>query len=180
MGFLRAGTVAGSGETTGMVASGLTGAPSNPNAGASGRAPRTNAIMVRLDIRIALFLVRTARMGHGPIHRRPNLLGIFPQRTRRMVGLSGLPFGSPFSELGVGQLYVKSSDIGVDLDDVTILQQGDRAADRRFRPDMADTEAAGGAREPAVGDQGDLAALRWSIASRASRGRRAAPHSGSR
>src|SRR2546430_1611559 len=169
-------------ETIGSAVSGLapgalTGAPSNANPGpATGAAPKTSAKMIRLDVRITLFLVRTARMGYGPIHRRPNLLGIFPQRTRRMVGLSGLPFGSPFSEFGVGQLYVKSSDIGVDLDDVTILQQGDRAADRRFRPDMADTEAAGGAREPAVGDQGDLAA--HPLPRQRRRGREHLPHAG--
>src|SRR5438309_2894432 len=119
----------------GSVASGFTGAPSNANPGAAtGVAPSINASMIRLDVRITLFLVRTARMGYSPIHCRPNLLGIFPQRTRRMISLSGLPFGSPFRELRVGQLYVKSSDVGVDLDDVTILQQGDRAPNGRFRP----------------------------------------------
>src|SRR6478609_878949 len=116
--------------TTGRAAScWFIGAPSNANPGpAAGAAPNINARMIRLDVRIALFLVRTAWMGHSPINRRPNLLGIFPQRTRRMISLSGLPFGLTFSELGVGQLYVKSPDVGVDLDDVTILQQGDRAA----------------------------------------------------
>src|SRR5436190_7241976 len=49
----------GCGETTPIAASlamgAFTGEPSNPNAGASGMAPRTNAKMVRLDIRITLF-----------------------------------------------------------------------------------------------------------------------------
>src|SRR5882724_11585615 len=151
-------------ETIGSAVSGLapgalTGAPSNANPGAAtGAAPKISAKMIRLDVRITLFLVRTARMGYGPIHRRPNLLGIFPQRTRRMVSRSGPPFGFTFSEFGAGQLYVKSPDVGVNFDDVTILQQGDWPADRRFRPDMADAEPAGGAGEPAIGHDGHLAA----------------------
>jgi hypothetical protein len=44
-------------------------------------AAKINAKTVRLDIRITLFLVRPARMGYGAIHRRPNLLGVFPECT---------------------------------------------------------------------------------------------------
>src|SRR4029078_7088142 len=143
----------------GNVASGFTGAPSNAKPGAAtGMAPSINARMIRLDVRITLFLVRTPRMGDSPVHRRPNLLGIFPQRTRRVVSLSRRPFGFTFSEFGIAQFYVKDSGLSVDLDNVTILQQGDRTAHGRFRTDMADAEPAGGAGEPAVGDQGDLAA----------------------
>src|SRR5258705_5748491 len=75
-----------------------------------------------------------------------------------MVGLARLPFGFALSQLRIGQLYVKCPDVGVDFDDIAVAQQRDRAADRRFRPDMADAEAAGGPGEPAVGDQRDLAA----------------------
>ena len=46
-----------------------------------GAAPKINAKMIRLYVRIALFLTRTAGMGYRAIHRRPNLLGILPQRT---------------------------------------------------------------------------------------------------
>src|SRR4051812_47567067 len=96
-------------DVSGLAPGALTGAPSNANPGAAtGAAPKTNARMIRLDVRITLFLVRTARMGYSPIHRRPNLLGIFPQRTRRMVSRARAPFGLTFSELGAGQLYVKS------------------------------------------------------------------------
>ena len=31
-------------------------------------------------IRVALLLARTAGVGYGPAHRRPNLLGILPER----------------------------------------------------------------------------------------------------
>src|SRR6185312_4593749 len=137
----------------GSVASGFTGAPSNAKPGvAIGAAPSINANMIRLDVRIALFLVRTARMGHSPVHRRPNLLGIFPQRTRRVVSLSRRPFGFTIGKFGFGQFYVKSTGLSVDLNNVTILQQGNRTTHRRLRPDMADAEPAGGAGEPAVGD----------------------------
>src|SRR4029077_17950448 len=97
-------------ETIGRAAScGLTGAPSNANPEpATGAAPNINARMIRLDVRITLFLVRTTRMGHGAIHRWPNLLGILPQRTRCVVSRSGLPFGLTFGEFGVSQIYVKS------------------------------------------------------------------------
>src|SRR6266511_3864274 len=58
---------AGWAETIGSAAScGLTGAPSNANPGpATDAAPNINARMIRLDIRITLFLVRTTRMGYG-------------------------------------------------------------------------------------------------------------------
>src|SRR5207237_8626047 len=106
----------------GSVASGFTGAPSNANPGAAtGVAPSINANMIRLDVRITLFLVRTARMGYSPVHRRPNLLGIFPQRTRRMISLSRCPFGFTFGECAVGQFSVKESSLVVVLDNVPIL-----------------------------------------------------------
>ena len=79
--FFNAAAAPGWAETTGIATSGADGAPSKANPGpATGVAPKINATMVRLNIRITLFLVRTARMGYGPIHRRPYLLGVFPQR----------------------------------------------------------------------------------------------------
>src|ERR1700744_780506 len=75
-----------------------------------------------------------------------------------MVGLAWLPFGSTISELGIGQFYVKSPNHRVDLDDVAILQQRDRAADGSLRSNMTNAETARRARKAAVGDQGDLAA----------------------
>src|SRR5579863_2399347 len=75
-----------------------------------------------------------------------------------MVSRARPPFGLALGEFCVSQFYVKGPGDSVDLDSVTIAQQCDRAADGRFRPDMADAESAGGARKAAVGDQGDLAA----------------------
>ena len=82
--FFKAATApAGWPETTGIVVSWVVaGAPSKASSGAAtGVAPKINAKMIRSDVRIALFLVRAARMRYGTIHRRPHLLGIFPQRT---------------------------------------------------------------------------------------------------
>src|SRR5580698_11517732 len=93
-----------------------------------------------------------------------------------MVGRAGLPFGLTFGQLRVGQLYVKSPDFSVDLDDGAVLQQRDRTADRRFRADMADAEAAGRTREPAIGDQGNLAA--HALPGQRRRGREHLAHTG--
>src|SRR3984893_17186754 len=77
--FFKAAAAPGWAETTGIAASEAAGAPSKANPGAAtGMAPKINAKMVRLDIRITLFLVRPARVGYGAIHRRPDLLGVFP------------------------------------------------------------------------------------------------------
>src|SRR6201747_35829 len=110
------------------------------------------------NTRITLFLARPTRMGNGTIHRGSDLLGILPQRTGRMICLARPPFGFTFGEFRVTQFYVKGADDGVDFDDVAILQERDGPADRGSRADMPDTEAAGGAGKPAVGDQRDLAA----------------------
>src|ERR1700742_437663 len=96
-------------------------------------APKINAIIVRSNVRITLFLVRATWMGDGAIHRRPDLLGILPQRTRCLISRARGPFGLAFGEFGVTQFYVKSPDHRVDLDDVTVLQQCDRSADGGFR-----------------------------------------------
>src|SRR5205085_11528154 len=68
------------------------------------------------------------------------------------------PFGLALGELLVAQFYVKYAGDRVDLDDIAVLKQPDRAAYGSFRADMADAEAAGGAGEAAVGDERDLAA----------------------
>src|SRR6516162_4697182 len=94
----------------------LTGAPSKARAGtASDAAPNINATMRRLDVRIALLLVRTTRMGYGPSHCRPNLLGVLPQSTRRVIRLAREPLGFAVRKLFFSQFYVKRSGDRVDL-----------------------------------------------------------------
>src|SRR3974390_334986 len=97
----------------------------------------------RLDVRIALFLVRTTRMGYGACHCRPNLLGILPKRARRIIRRAGPPFGFAFRKFSVGELYVKCADDRIDLNDVAVPQERDRSAHSRFRSDMADAQTAG-------------------------------------
>src|SRR5262249_14248715 len=80
-GVAVAGGLAATPSGAACLAGALTGVPSNPNAGASGRAPRTNAMMVRLNVRRAVCLMGATWVVNCPIHRRPNLLGIFPERT---------------------------------------------------------------------------------------------------
>src|SRR5690242_18947219 len=78
----------------------LTGAPSNASAGAATSAvPNIKATMVRSNVHIALFLVGTARLGYGPSHRRPNMLGIFPDTPRSLIRLAGSPPGFTFRKL---------------------------------------------------------------------------------
>src|SRR5215471_18465406 len=93
-----------------------------------------------------------------------------------MVGLARPPFGLAPGQLCVSQFYVKCTCGRVDLDDVAVPQQSDRPADCRLRPDMADAEAAGCAREPAVGDQGNLAA--HALPGQRRRGLQHLPHAG--
>jgi hypothetical protein len=59
-------------------------------------------------------------MGESTADCRSYLLGIFPERTGCMIGLARLPFGFAVSELRVGQLYVKSPDDRVDLNDIAV------------------------------------------------------------
>src|ERR1700722_11808844 len=108
---------------------------------------------MRSNVRITQLLVRAAGVGNSACHSRSDLLGVLPQRSRRMVSRARPPFGSALGEFRLGQIYVKSPGHGVDLDDVTVPQQRDRAANGCFRPDMADAEAPRGARKTAIGDQ---------------------------
>src|SRR3954454_16212701 len=103
------------------VSCGLTGVPSKANAGcAAAPAAKINATMAHSNIRITLFLARPTRMGNGTIHRGSDLLGVFPQRTGRMICLAGPPFGFTFGEFRITQFYVKRTGDGVDFDDVAI------------------------------------------------------------
>src|SRR5260221_3926133 len=75
-----------------------------------------------------------------------------------MIGLAWSPFGFAIGELRVSQFYVKYPGDRIDLDDIAVPQERDRAANGRFGPDMADADPAGRAGEPAIGDKRNLAA----------------------
>src|SRR5580658_2339651 len=114
--------------------------------------------MAILDIRITRLLGTAARMGHRAIARRPDLLGVFPQIARRIFLGARLPGFGAGGKLGVAQLDVEGALLGIELDDVAVANEPDRAAHGGLRPDMADAKTARRAGETAVGDQRDLAA----------------------
>src|SRR5690606_4688226 len=69
-----------------------------------------------------------------------------------------LPLGPAFGQYLLRHVEVDRAGFGIDADGVAILDQRDRATFGGFRADMADAEAARGAREAAIGDQRDLLA----------------------
>src|SRR6202043_1002126 len=111
-----------------------------------------------LRIRITRLLGTAARMGHGAIARRPDLLGVFPQIARPIFLGPRLPGFGAGGELAVAQLDVQRTLLGIELDDVAVANEPDRAAHGSLGPDVTDAEAARRAGETAVGDQRDLAA----------------------
>src|SRR5580700_1788416 len=114
--------------------------------------------MAALGIRITRLLGTAARMGHRAIARRSDLLGVFPQIAGRVFLRARLPVLGARGKLGVAQPDVQRALLGIELDDIAVADQPDRAAHGGLRTDMADAEAARRAGEPAVGDQRDLAA----------------------
>ena len=61
-------------------------------------------------------------------------------------------------ELGWRQFDIEGAALGIDPNDVAVLEQRDWSTDRSFGTDMADAETPGRAGEAAVGDQRNLAA----------------------
>src|SRR5262249_51882074 len=131
----------GGGPTLGSVL-----LPSRACAGAAARRPPiSSARNVPSNVRIALFLTRPARMRHRAVDGGTHLLGGLPQRSAAVILLPPLPFRLALGEFRGGQFHVQRALHPVDLEDIAVADQPDRAADRRLRPDMADTETARGA-----------------------------------
>src|ERR1700733_791800 len=114
--------------------------------------------MRALGIRITRLLGTAARMGHRAIARRPDLLGVFPQIAGPIFLGARLPGFGASGKLGVAQLDVQRALFGIELDDVAVANEPDRATHGGFGADMADAKTARRAGEAAVGDQRDLAA----------------------
>ena len=69
-----------------------------------------------------------------------------------------LPRGLAFRQLLLAQRDGDFLLVGIDRDHVAVLQERHRAADPRFRGDVADDQPVRAAGEPAVGDQADAVA----------------------
>src|SRR5215475_232541 len=144
--------------STGVIGGGPTLAsvllPSSACAGAAAnKPPITRTQNILLGVRITLFLGSAARMCDRATNGGAHLLGVFPQVTGSKFAFARLPCA-----LAPGELLDRKFDIEralhrVDLNDVAIADEADRAADRRFRTDMTDTEPTGSAGETPVGDQ---------------------------
>src|SRR5712691_5839653 len=162
---------------TGAMPSRAAPVPSNAKAETKPRPVQNSAAgMRRSDIRIAPDLCRPAGMGDGTATRGAHLLGVFPQIARGELGLFRLPGLTALVELGLAQPDGERALLRVELDDVAVLEVRDRTAHRRFRPDMADAEAACCAGEASVRDEGDLAAHPLAV-ERGGRGQHL-PHAG--
>src|SRR5580658_6525773 len=131
------GTSAGAGALVrGIVSMAAAGAmpsrapvPSKPNAETSPR-PTVNSAagMRRSDIRIGPDLRGGARVRDRPAQRGTDLLGVFPQISGREIRLARRPACPTPLELDGIDLHVEHALMRVDLDDVAVAHQRDRAA----------------------------------------------------
>src|ERR1035437_9655601 len=169
-------SIADNGGAAAIASVDLLPATPMPTCAATRPAPITTARNRNSDIRIARLLARPAGMGDRAFDGRPYLLGVFPQITGAEFGLTRLPLALALGQFVGRKLDVQGAFLGIELDDVAVAQQRNRPAQCRFRSDMADAEAAGGAGEAAVGDQRDLIAL--TLAIERSRGREHLAHAG--
>src|SRR3546814_19393040 len=81
------------------------------------------------DLRLA------AGMGHRAVMGIADGLGVFPQRARLVFGLAWLPLLLARRHLPGRNIDAEDALDRIDGDDVAILDQTDRAADRRLGPD---------------------------------------------
>src|SRR3954470_348465 len=102
---------------------------------------------MRSDVGVAVRFSRTTGMRHRTLLGITHKLRIFPESTRLEVMLTRRPALTALGQLVIRQLDCDGAGFGVDRDDVAVLQQADRAANGRFRTDMADAEATGSAGE---------------------------------
>src|SRR5262245_1575271 len=101
---------------------------------------------------------RPTRMRHRPLPRRPDILRVTPQRASLIIIPARRPRLAALGEHVGWNIEVDRPRLGVDPDEIAILDQRDRSALGRFRPDMADAKASRRARETPIGDERDLLA----------------------
>src|SRR5262249_5002490 len=121
------------------------------------------------DIRVDMTLGFGAGMGDRALLGITHRHRVAPDRARLIIVLARLPGLAALGELSLGEVDVQCPLRGVEADDVAVLQQADWPAHRRLRPDMANAEAAGRAREAPVGDERYLVAHALAIERRGGR-----------
>src|SRR3984893_13876966 len=99
------------------------------------------------DIRIAPLLALATRMGNGAIARVAHLVRVLPEITGPEQLRPRLPCRPALAELGGGELHTERALVGVELDDVAVLEKRDRPADGGLRTHMDNAKAAGGTGE---------------------------------
>src|SRR5690606_20260647 len=171
--MLRAASTAVSVTSTRSACARAGAAPSTSVAAAKPAAATSD---VALNVRITLLLALAPGIGQRAIACRSHELGILPDCARAELVPRRRPVSLPPRDLVIGHIDFDGPGNGVDSDDVTVTDVRDRAAHGRFRTDMADAEATGGAGKAAVGDQGDLVAHALPIEGR--RGRQHLAHAG--
>src|SRR3546814_5679109 len=86
---------------------------------------------VRSDVGVAFELRLAAGMGHRAVMGIADGLGVFPQRARLVLVLAWLPLLLARRHLPGRTIDAEDALDRIDGDDVAILDQTDRAADRR-------------------------------------------------
>src|SRR5262249_45222106 len=95
---------------------------------------------------------------HSSITRVRDQPGVARQPAARVPGRRRSPLLAARLQLLVRYLYLQLARGEVDVDDVAVANQPDRAALGRLGRDVADAQAARAAAEAAIGDQGRAAA----------------------
>src|SRR5438034_1061238 len=99
---------------------------------------------------------RRAVMSNGPAGRLADQACIFGKRPSPMPGWPPCPCVPSLRQFIVVDQQIHAARAGIDPDSVSFAHQRQRAADERFRTDIADAHSARRAEKPPVGDKRDL------------------------
>src|SRR5262249_52094387 len=78
------------------------------------------------DIRVDMGLRFASRMGDGALLGIAHRLGVAPERPRLVVMAARLPGLAALGQFGLAEIDLERALLGVEADDVTVLQQADR------------------------------------------------------
>src|SRR5262252_8272552 len=120
-----------------------------------GRAAIVRDATPPLNIRVGADFGARAGVRDGPVLGITDGLRIAPEAPGLMVVAARRPGAAAFGQLGLAQRHVEGAGHGVDRDHVAVVDEPDRTAGRRLRPDMANAEAVRRTGKPSVGQQRD-------------------------